>query len=493
MKGLFYKILIALILLLGPAYAHSFDLKAQVTEFKLKNGMKWLIVTRKQAPVFSGIIMVRVGGADEEMGKTGLAHMFEHMAFKGSSRIGTHDWSKEKPVLDEIEKIGTRLTALRTSKSADKKEMANLLNKMKALKRQAMSYQIKNEVWEILMRNGAKELNAYTSKDITAYHASMPAECLELWARVTAEMIFDPAFRDFYTERSVVEEERRTGVENDPEGALTEKLLSSAYNAGPYSWMTHGFKNDLEGLAIEDARQFHTEHYVPSNIVGVIVGDIRPSNVKRVIKRVFDGYPKRPEPKQPRTAGQSSGDVYVRMRFDAEPAIAIAFHKPTLPDKSEYIFDVIAALLCDGRSSRLEKRLIYDERLAKDVYCSVGFPGSRFDNLFLIWIEPIKGVSLGKILDAVHSEISQFRKTDVSAEDLSRVHKQVTSSIMFALDSNENLAEALARFQSIFGDWRLLADYPSNIAHVNAADVQSIAQKYLVKDNRVIVERLKGR
>ncbi|MFH1830749.1 MAG: insulinase family protein, partial [Pseudomonadota bacterium] len=115
MKRLLFVITIAFSILgLNLSLAHGFDLKGQVTEFELKNGMKWLIVERKQAPVFSGIIMVRVGGADEQIGKTGLAHMFEHMAFKGSSKIGTSDWSKEEPLLNEIEKTGEALTALRT-------------------------------------------------------------------------------------------------------------------------------------------------------------------------------------------------------------------------------------------------------------------------------------------------------------------------------------------------------------------------------------------
>lgn len=177
------------------------------------------------------------------------------------------------------------------------------------------------------------------------------------------------------------------------------------------------------------------------------------------------------------------------MRFNAEPALAIAFHKPTLPDKTEYAFDVISALLCDGRSSWLERSLIYEKRLAKDVYCSVGFPGSRFDNLMLIWVEPMKGRSNGAIIAAVEKEISKLMAGDVSEADLKRVQKQVTASIVFALDGNENLAQALARFETVFGDWRILSNYPDNIEKVDAAEVKSVANKYLPKSNMVIVER----
>jgi predicted Zn-dependent peptidase len=477
-----------MVLILGSS-VWAFDLGQHVEEFTLSNGMKWLIVKREGAPVFSGVVMVRVGGADEQKGKTGLAHMFEHMAFKGSSKLGTKDWEKEQPLLDEIEALGEKLTALEAKPSRHEKEIARLRKNLEERSAQASRYQLRNEVWEILMRNGANNVNAYTSKDLTTYHASMPTSKLGLWAAVTAEMIFEPAFREFYTERSVVSEERRTSVENSPEGVLAEKILATAYDAGPYSWSTIGFEKDVEGLTIGDARRFHKRFYVPSNMVGVIVGDINPSKVKRILKEVFGRYPSTSSPKEAITTGSEKGNRKVNIRFNAEPALAIAYHKPTLPNRQEYVFDVMTSLLCDGRSSWLEKRLIYEDRLAKDVYCSDGYPGSRFDNLLLIWIEPLKGRSMERIVAAVDEEIGRLKAGDIEEADLNRVHKQVTASIMFALDSNEKLAEALARFQTVFGNWKLLENYPANIDSVSLHDVKDTANAYLVKSNRVIVER----
>ena len=489
MRGIGKILILIIAVALIPNWALAYDLKGHVEEFTLGNGMRWLVVRRSEAPVFTGVVMVRVGGADEERGKTGVAHMFEHMAFKGSSRLGTKEWEKEKPILDEIERLGAKLTSLEKSKGDNKGEIAKLKEEMAALRQEAARFQVRNEVWEILMRNGAADLNAYTSKDITTYHASLPVSQLELWARVTAEMVFEPAFREFYPERAVVSEERRTAVENNPAGALVEKLLASAYSSGPYSWSTIGFEEDIEGLTIEDAREFHAKHYVPSNMIGVIVGDVSPSRVRRIVKRAFGSYPSVKAPAGPKMENGTRGNSYVKMRFNAEPSLAIAYHKPTLPDKREYVFDVISALLCDGRSSWLEKELIYEGKLAKSVYCSVGFPGSRFDNLFLIWVEPIKGRSLKRVIGVVEREMAKLKAGDVGEGDLKRVRKQVTSSIMFALDGNAKLAEALARFETIFGDWRLLADYPKNVEDVSAEDVMKVAQEYLNPDNRVIVER----
>jgi len=201
-------------------------------------------------------------------------------------------------------------------------------------------------------------------------------------------------------------------------------------------------------------------------------------------------FPARPVPDEPLTKkSNAKKGSRARVRYNAEPAVAIAFHKPTLPDKTEYTFDVISALLCDGRSSWLEKSLIYEKRLAKDVYCSVGFPGSRFDNLMLIWIEPMKGRSNNAIIAAVEKELSKLMAGDVSESDLRRVQKQVTASIVFSLDSNEKLAEALAQFETVFGDWRILSSYPANIEKVDAAEIKSVANEYLAKSEMVVVER----
>lgn len=481
-------LLFAALIGLAPGAA-AYDLAAQVQQFRLRNGMPWLVVKRPQAPVFSGVVMVRVGGVDEAPGKTGLAHMFEHMAFKGSSRIGTRDWAKEAPILKEIEAAGAELTGLQQASKPDAKRIAELKEQLAGLTKEAEAFQVRNEVWELLMRNGAHEINAYTSKDLTAYYASMPASRLELWAQVTSDMIFDPAYRDFYTERSVVTEERRTSLENSPEGMLSNALLNAAFGEGPYGWPTIGRGGDVAGLTVEDARAFHQRYYVPSNMVGVIVGDVTAAEARAVVERAFGRFPARPAPKLSEGGAADRGGIRERVRFDAQPSLAVAYHKPTLPDPAEYSFDVIEALLCEGRSSRLQRRLVFEERIAQDISCSDGYPGSRLPNLLLIWAEPLKGRSLEKVLSAIDAELDRLRSEPVTEEELARVRRQVTASVMFALDSNDELAEALARFQTVFNDWRLLGTYPEKVAAVTAEEVQRTAQRFLTPQNRVVIER----
>jgi predicted Zn-dependent peptidase len=479
------------ILLACPRLAWGYDLASKVKQFTLQNGMRWLVVRRTQAPVFSGVIMVRVGGADEVVGKTGLAHMFEHMAFKGSSRLGTRDYGKELVLLEEIERVGEALTQERKKRRPDRSLIKKLSLRMEELTKEADRYQVKGEIWEVMARNGAKGLNAFTNKDITAYFASMPTNRLELWARVFAELIFDPVFREFYTERKVVAEERRASVENDPDGALAEKILSASFKNGPYHWSTIGFEEDIRGLTIGDAREFYRRHYVPANMVGVLVGDVSLRRAKRIIRQVFGGYPPGAVPPGPYTSNQPRGGVRERFWFIAEPELAVAYHKPTLPDPTEYVFDVITYLLCEGRTSRLQKSLVYEKRMAKDIYCSDGYPGSRLENLLLIWVEPLKPYAPRRVLKEVMAEIDRLRREPVDEKELTKVRRHVTASMVMALDNNMSLAQALARFEAIFGDWRLLATYPDNIAKVDAKEVMAVANKYLTPANRVVVERMR--
>jgi len=485
-------LILSILFVISSGRVSAYNLKDDVHEFQLSNGMRWLILRHGGAPVFTGVIMVRAGGADEVGRKTGIAHMFEHMAFKGSSRLGTKDFSKEKPILNEIEKLG-QLREKQKESGAKRIVLSDITKQMAVLEKKAQKYRIKNEIWQVMMRNGVRNLNAFTMKDITTFHASMPSNRLELWARIFADMMFDPTYREFYTERDVVANERRMRTENNADGKMAEILLPTAFKDGPYHWSTIGFMKDIKSLTIADAKSFHDEYYVPSNMVGVIVGNIRIGVAKRIIRRIFGKYPKRFTPPSPKSGGTPVGGVTESFEFRASPSIILAYHKPTLPDKHEYVFDVISSILCDGASSRLKKDLIYKRHMLEGLYCTDSFPGSRYDNLFLIWANPIKGYSLKLVQKAIKDEVGLLQRVSVKEGELERVRKQVKSSFLFTLEDETSLAVALAKFQSIFGDWRILADYPSMVEKVSAKDIMDTAKKFLTKKNMVIIKRRETR
>lgn len=475
-------------LLVASGNVYGYDLHKEVVSFRLANGMRWLVVKKRQAPVFSGVVMVRVGGADEALGKTGLAHMFEHMAFKGSKSIGTRDFLKEKPLLDEINHFGRELTTLKYS-GGDKDQQTKLSEKLQAALARAAEYQNPNEVWEVMSRNGAADLNAFTTKDLTAYHASMPNNRLDLWAYVISQMVADPVLRDFYTERDVVAEERRTSVENDPDGALAEAILNVAYVDGPYHWSTIGLKEDIGGLNDLDARAFHRKHYVASNMVGVLVGDIEVWRAKEVAEHYFGSIPPGKQGVDPIASAERAG-IRKRLSMRARPSFVVGFHKPTLPHPDEYVFDVISSLLCDGPASRLERQLVIEKRLVRQLDCSDAYPGARLPNLWILWIEPIAGRSIANIEQIVMDEFSKLRVLPVQKEELERVTRKAQADHVFVLEENMGLALALARFETVFGDWRILADYPERLRRVTADDIMRVANRYFVEKNMVLVERV---
>jgi len=472
----------------GHTKPDDLALEKSVVEFKLPNGMRWLLVERHQAPVFSGVVMIRVGGTDERAGKAGLAHMLEHMAFKGSKVIGTRDWKGEQPILKELSAVGKEISLEQRSSSPDRDKLVRLKQRFADLKNKHEKYYVKNEIWEIMNRNGAIDLNAFTSKDVTAYHASLPINRLELWAAIFSQMVEQPVFREFYTERDVVAEERRTSVDNDPDGKMAEILLDMAFQNGPYSWSTVGPERDILGYLEEDAKNFQEKYYTPGLMVGVLVGDIDVKEAKRVVTKYFGGISKRGTPVQ-HSYERNKGGGEKSFSFDAEPAIVMTFHKPTLPDPEEYVFDVVTTLLCSGSTSRLYRKLVIEEKVATSVSCSDSFPGSRLPNLFVIWVEPVGRVSLSLIEKMVNDELKKLKFEPVSNQELKRVRTNVAASFIYGLETNMELAEALARFETIFNDWRLLVHYPDHVAQVTTEDVMTLAKKYLIPENRTIVRR----
>lgn len=461
-----------------------------VHQFRLGNGMRWLLVPRRQAPVFSGVVMVRVGGADEPLGKAGIAHMLEHMAFKGSRILGTRDWKKEKPILEKISALGRELSLEKNQERSDQDKIQKLQEKIKKIKAEHEKYYLKNEIWELMSRNGGHDINAYTSKDVTAYHASMPINRLELWAAVLSQMVGDPVFREFYIERDVVAEERRTDIDNNPDGKLAETLLERAFQDSPYRWTTIGSGDEIQKYLKEDAEAFQKKHYVPELMVGVLVGDLEIDKTERIIRKYFGRIPRGKKPDGPKV-GENVGGGRTAFTFDAQPSVVLAFHKPTLPDPEEYVFDVATSLLCDGPTSRLYRKLVIEDKIAQQVSCSDAFPGSRLPNLMVIWIEPMNGTEPDRIVAMVKEQLEMLKKKPAKEEELERVRKKVAAGFIYALETNMGLAEGLAKFETLFDNWRLLITYPEHVANVSSRDVMQLAKKYLTGGNLTVVMRVK--
>lgn len=482
-------LLASLLALTLPSQGHAeVDLRAIVKEVTLDNGMKWLVIERPQAPVFTGFIRVKVGGADEQPGITGLAHLFEHMAFKGTPVLGTTDFEKEKQLLLEIAEVGDKLAVLERAGKGEAEEAKALAARLAELSAAHDAITDENEFTSLYQINGANGLNATTDKDLTSYFVSFPSNRLELWALSEAQRLASPVLRDFYKERDVVLEERRLRVDSDPGGALYEELNQVSFTMSPYRWPVVGYREDLESMTLEQAHAFHRRFYAPANTVGTLVGDVKFEEVVPLLQRTFGAIPaqKGPPPlvfAEPPKRQTRRSTVY----FDASPRLMMAFKKPTLPSRDDYVFDVLTVLLGEGNTSRLTQRLVFQDRIAQGVGV-FGAPGSRLDNLFVLIAIPLAGVPMQKIEQAIFSELERLKTEKVSEAELEKVRNRVAADHARSLDTNYGLASRLSYFEAVAGDWRYTADHPKVIEGITADDVIRVAKEYFTPDNLSVVD-----
>src|SRR2546425_8194485 len=467
--------------------AHAQALEGKVTRITLDNGMRFLVVRRGTAPVFSAELRFRVGSVDDPGGRSGLAHLFEHLAFKGTSTIGTRDAAKEAAILDAMDRAAIDLMLEKDrGEKADPKRLEALRGDLESLSKKLQELTIKDEFSQILTGNGAVGLNASTSPDLTSYVVSLPANRLELWCLLESARLRDPVLREFYSERDVVMEERRMRVDNQPQGKLYEQLLLSAFQAHPYRVPTVGWMSDLEHLTRPQAAEFRRGFYAPNNAVATLVGDIDPAAAERLIRRYFDGLPAGPPPRLPvTTEPPQTGERRARVQFHARPDLMIAFHKAVWPSPDDPVLQVIDSLLTSGRTSRLFRRLVLTTQVASDVY-SAQAPGDRYPNLFVIGASPRAPHTSAEVETAILQELARLSAETVPERELQKVKHQLQAALLYPLRSNSGLAAQLSYYEIQTGDWKNLNVYAAALQATTAAQVQDAARRTFVPSNRTV-------
>ena len=459
----------------------------RVREHVLPNGMKLLMVERHTSPTVSAWIRFKVGSVDERSDERGLAHMLEHMLFKGTKTLGTRDYAAEKPLLDRIEVVAQAMIAEQVKhEKADQKKIASLKKELSELEAEAEKYVIKEEFAEIYARNGGVGYNAFTSKDGTTYLINLPSNKLELWAAIESDRMKNAVLREFYTERNVVMEERRRSYDAEPSGRLWETFLATAFVAHPDGQPTIGWMSDIENLTRTKAENFLHAYYAPNNAIIAIVGDINTEKTIALVDRYFGDIPRgKPVPPVAVVEPAQDGEKRVEIIGDAEPQLLIGFHKPTLPDQDDYIFDVIDMLLSDGRTSRLYKKLVVEKQLATDVG-SFSAPGSRYPNLFIISATPRSPHTVQEVETAIYDELERFKNEPVTEHDLKKVLNRLEYEEIRQMVSNGGLARNLTEYEAVAGTWRYLIEHRQKVATVTPMDIIRVARKYFVRENRTV-------
>lgn len=468
--------------------ASGFDLEKSVRRFTLSNGLTILMLERHLSPTVSFCIRHKAGAVEEINGRTGTAHILEHMMFKGTKTIGTKNFKKEKKILDDVASTGNALDMERMKgETADRGKIKELEVQLKILQEKAKEYIIENEIDRLYTENGGVALNASTSHDLTTYHVSLPSNKIELWARIESDRMTNPVFREFYSERNVVIEERKQVIESIPARLLMEQLLASAFIAHPYRRPVIGWVSDMRFLNIDYTQDFFKSYYAPNNTVIAVVGDISPAETYDIIKRYFGGIPRRRLPISPLTQEPpQKGEKRIETVYDASPQIIIGYHKPTLPSFDDYVFDVIESILSRGRTSRLFRTLVEGKGIAESVSTANGIPGARFSNLFAIFARPRYPHTNAELEDAIYNEIEKLKTEPVTEKEMERTKNRLKADILRSLDSNAGLAGMLSYYEAVAGDFRYVTRRIEVIDKVTPEDIMRTAKKYLDQKNRTV-------
>jgi predicted Zn-dependent peptidase len=470
----------------GVAFGNS-TLEEKVIEHQFANGMKLLVVERHDTPIVSAYITIGVGSVHETSETRGVAHLLEHMLFKGTKTLGTTDYQKEQPILAQIEKVGSQLDALRLQGNAESTQVASLEKALQELQAEHKQYVVKDVFSNIYSENGGVGYNAFTSKDLTTYLISLPSNKLELWALIESDRMKDPILREFYTERDVIREERRRSYDTNPRRRHYESLVTNAFNVHPYRNPIIGWHSDIANLSPQKTREFLHKYYAPVNTVIALVGDVKAADAIALVDRYFgDLEPGTPAPNVAAVEPEQNGEKRVVDIYDAEPRLAIAFHKPTMPHQDDYVFDLIDQVLGQGRTSRLYRSLVEEQKLATSVSV-YGAPGSRYPNLFVVDAVPRHPHTTAELETAIYIELDKLKHELVDETELTKVRNRLVTDQLRQLKSNSGLARLLTSYQSLSGDWRYLATYTQEVEKLSADDIKAVANKYFTSTNRTVV------
>jgi zinc protease len=408
--------------------------KVDVKSWELPNGLQVLFLADHKAPIATVQVFYHVGSKNEHVGIRGVAHMFEHLMFKGSEHVPPEEHAR-------------------------------------------------------LLKEVGGQVNAFTTEDLTAYHDTVPPSYVDFALKLEAERMrglkLFPATID--SERRVVEEEKRLRVDNDPIGKAIERFRALAYTKHPYQWTAIGTIEDLERVTVADCQKFYDTYYQPNNATLIVVGDLDEAEVRKAVERRFGPIPRGPEPPRPdvveppQTAMRSE-----TLRMEVQiPVVVGGYHVPRDSDPDMPALEVLSGILSAGESSRMHQRLVRKDHLA---LAAGGLIESMEDpGLFIVYAAYLPDRDSAQVQQALFDEVARVRAEPVSAEELEKAKNQAAAGYIFGLQTVDGVATELGQNQYVYGDWREFLKGTSRILAVTAADVQRVAKRYLVDTNLTTV------
>jgi predicted Zn-dependent peptidase len=414
--------------------------------------------------------------------------MFEHMAFKGTTTLGTKDLEAELKAMKVEDSIFYLLRAERKKgRFADSTRLAELTKAFEAAIEEANEYVVPNALDHTLETEGAVGLNAGTGKDQTIYMVSLPSNKVELWMATESERFLNPVLREMYREREVITEERRQVLENNPIMRTVDALQSAAFTAHPYGISIVGHMSDIRNYTRDAARAQYKKYYVPSNLTIAIVGDVKTENVIKMAKQYWGRLPASPEPEPVATVEpEQKGERRVYLEDPAQPLFIAGWHVPSGTHPDWPAIEAMADYLGQGRTSLLYKNLVKEKKIAADVGVFAGYPGDKYPCLLLAFAMPAAGHTNQECEEQVFAEVERLKNELIPVEEVEKIKARAKAAFINGLTGNMGLAMQLAGFETQWGDWRELFHELDRINAVTPQDIQRVAKEYLTKQNRTV-------
>lgn len=470
-----------------------------VIEKTLPNGFRLLLVERHDEPRIAGGWVARVGSSNERPGITGIAHLFEHMMFKGTPTLGTRDADRDAELIAEQERVRDLMraeeaamrAALRrgevediTSPESKTARYRELEAEFKRLLDEQRGLLVKNEFDRVYTTAGASKMNAFTTEDMTAYFIEVPSNKLELWCWMESERLLRPVFREFYAERDVVFEERRMRTESTPIGKFYEQFNALFWDAHPYHWPVIGWPSDIPAISKAQADEFYALYYQPQNITLILVGDLDPAAAETMVQRYFGRIPRgdRPAPEVTTLEIPSLGEKRYLAEAEVNPQVDILWRTVAFGHRDSYALDVLEQLL-NGRTGRLHKGLVLGREVATDAAAQQD--ARKWAGAFNITAEARDGRPLAEVEQAIHEEIARLQQEDVPDLELQKVKNNFAAAEYRRLTSTFGLLYQLIWYEGL-GDWRETNEAGKKIQAVTAADIRRVANRYFTAPNRAV-------
>jgi len=464
----------------------------------LANGLRVILMRQPSSPTIACYLKIGVGSANESFDQSGTAHFLEHLLFKGTETLGTLDYAKEKPYLEQIEADGERIDTLERTllnplltaaeRKSTEEKLSKLSRRLAMWQSGAQRFVISEEDSQAYSQAGQLGYNAYTTTDVTNYQIKLPSNRLEMWAELESARFLNPILREFYPERKVIKEERRMRYDSRPTSLLYELFLKTAFGMSPYGKPVIGFEKSMHRLRLGETRDFFKRNYIPSRMVIAIVGDLDFEQSFAIIEKYFGRLKAQPTPEFPPTVYEPQrGRRIAWLEAKNSPAMIMGWARPPVTHADDRALEVLSRLLGEGQTSRLVNRLVIKDKIAGDVKVGSSTPGEKLDTQFTIFADVFDAANYSAVEKAVDDELQKLRNDGPSAEELQKIKNRYVAELVHTLQQNAGLADTLSYYELILQDYGKMFTALEEIEQIDAAKIREVAQKYFKETTNTTV------